>query len=209
MSHGTSMISSADLRITPAGSQIKKVPSKLVFHPFSTTQADKSNALRVGGDKSRQKDEAAAKDKESSAALQDSLKHIFSGPITEGLRVQNGVSKHAGIISFSGHAGDWFQPRKPEDFTISLGREIPDTSPLSPARPIPAHKVTAIDKILDKAEKTLRRNGGVLVFGGRGAGKSAALHDFSVRMNSHLRCNLPPLITDFRCCLRFMWSDCR
>jgi hypothetical protein len=209
MLHGTSMISCADLRIIPAGTQMKKVPSKLVFHPFSSTQADKTNALRVGGDKSRQKDEAAAKDKESSAALQESLKHIFSSPITEGLRVQNGTVRQTGIISFLGHAGDWFVPRKPEDFILSLGREIQDTSPLSPARPIPAHKVTAIDKILDKAEKTLRRNGGVLVCGGRGAGKSAALNELSVRMNNHLRCISPNHINNYRCCLCFMWSDCR
>src|SRR5271167_2320012 len=120
----------ADSRIVPAGSPLKKAPSKLIYHPFSTnTQSEKSNAMKIGGDKARQKDDANAKDKEVSTALQQSLKHIFNSPITEGMRViQEGDSKRIGIISFSGHAGDWFQPRAPEDFTISLGREISDLS---------------------------------------------------------------------------------
>lgn len=190
--HGISKLSSSDVRIVPAGAPMKKIPSKLVFHPFSASQSDKSNALRVGGDKTRQKEEATQKDKEISTALQESLKHIFNSPITEGMRVTQtaSTSKLAGIISFAGHTGDWFQPRKPEDFTISLGREIPDTSPRLPARPVLTHKVTAIDKILGKAEKTLCRNGSVLVCGGRGAGKSAALNELSRRMDGHLRCIL-------------------
>ena len=102
------------------------------------------------------------------------------------MRVAQGNSKQSGIISFSGHTEDWFQPRTPEDFTISLGREITDSSPVTSSPSSPSRKIVSIDKLLDKAEKTLRRNGSVLVCGGRGAGKSAALNELSNRMNVHL-----------------------
>jgi len=176
-------------RIIPAGSPVKKAPSKLTFHPFSNAQSEKSNALRVGGDKVKQKEEAANKEKEISTSLQESLKHIFNGPITQGMRViQTGESAQSGMISFSGHQGDWFQPRSPEDCTISLGREVTytDTSSSPPSKP--SRKIVSINKLLDKAEKTLRRNGSVLVCGGRGAGKSAALKELSQRMHTHLIC---------------------
>lgn len=149
--------------------------------------------MKIGGDKARQKEDTNAKDKEISNALQQSLNHIFDSPITEGMRViQEGDSKQPGVISFSGHPGDWFQPRTPEDFTISLGREISDPAPTAPSSVIPSHKIVSIEKLLDKAEKTLRRNGSVLVCGGRGAGKSAALNELSDRMNIHLLRNIPP-----------------
>jgi hypothetical protein len=142
--------------------------------------------MRIGGDKVRQKEDANTKDKETSAALHQSLKHIFDSPITEGMHVVQGDSKQAGIISFSGRTGDWFQSRAPEDFTISLGREITDPSPIVLSPSPPSRKIVSIDKLLDKGEKTLRRSGSVLVYGGRGAGKSAALNELSNRMNVHL-----------------------
>jgi hypothetical protein len=168
--------------------------------------------MKIGGDKARQKEDTNAKDKEISTALHQSLKHIFDSPITEGMRVtQERNSKQTGIISFSGHAGDWFQPRIPEDFTISLGREISDSSPTTPPSAMPSHKIVSIDKLLDKAEKTLRRNGSVLVCGGRGAGKSATLNELSNRMNMHLlrnsSPNSPSLILRRSQCI--MWSNCR
>ena len=142
--------------------------------------------MKIGGDKAKQKEDANTKDKETLAALHQSLKHIFDSPITEGMRVIQGDSKHAGVVSFSGHVGDWFQPRTPEDFAISLGREITDPSPVTIRPSPPFRKIVSIDKLLDKGEKTLRRNGSVLVCGGRGAGKSAALNELSNRMNAHL-----------------------
>jgi hypothetical protein len=147
--------------------------------------------MKIGGDKARQKDTANAKEKESSAILDQALKHIFDSPITEGMRVfqEGNTSKQAGIISIlSSHAGDWFQPRSPEDFTISLGREVPDPSSSTSNPSTTARKIVSIDKLLDKGEKTLRRNGSVLVCGGRGAGKSAALNELSKRMHTHLAC---------------------
>jgi hypothetical protein len=117
--------------------------------------------------------------------LHSLLKHIFDSPITEGMRVIQGDSKQTGIISFSGHPGDWFQPRTPEDCTITLGRDIPDSLPPTQISPL-RRKIVSIDKLLDKAEKTLLRNGSVLVCGGRGAGKSAALKELSNRMHRHL-----------------------
>ena len=177
----------ANSRIVPSGPPIKKPPTKLVYHPFpGGNSSDKSSAMKIGGDKARQKEEANTKDKETSAALHQSLKHIFDSPITEGMRVVLGDSKQAGIISFSGRTGDWFQPRTPEDFTISLGREITDPLPLTLSPSPTSRKIVSIDKLLDKGEKTLRRNGSVLVCGGRGAGKSAALSELSYRMNVHL-----------------------
>src|SRR5947207_8339735 len=114
------------------GSPIKKPPTRLVYHPFSNgNPTDKPNAMKIGGDKARQKEDAITKDKEISDGLHQSLKHIFDSPITEGMRVIQGDSRQSGTISFSGHPGDWFQPRTPEDFTISLGREITDPSPLT------------------------------------------------------------------------------
>jgi hypothetical protein len=180
----------ANFRVTPAGSPVKKSPSKLTFHPFSNSQSAKSNALRVGGDKAKQK-EATNKDKETSAALQESLRHIFNGPITQGMRVvQSGDSAQSGMISFSGHHGDWFQPRSPDDCTISLGREITYSESYTPMASKPSRQIVSINKLLDKAEKTLGRNGSVLVCGGRGAGKSAALTELSQRMHAHLVCTL-------------------
>jgi len=160
----------------------------MIFHPFTTSQVDKSHALRLGGDKAKQKEESAAKEKEISAALQESLKHIFSSPITEGMRAYQDAdtSKPSGIISFSGHMGEWFQPRNINDHTISLGSEVPDSSPKSSLSATPSRKIVSIDKLLAKAEKTLRRNGSVLICGGRGAGKTAILNDLSTRMSRHL-----------------------
>jgi len=142
--------------------------------------------MKLGGDKARQKEETAAKDMETSIALQQSLKHIFDSPITEGMRVIPADSRQAGIISFSGHQGDWFSPNSSDDYNISLGKEVPDPSPGLTVASISSRKVVSIDKLLDKAEKTLRRNGSVLICGGRGAGKSAALNELSKRMNTHL-----------------------
>jgi len=142
--------------------------------------------MKFGGDKARQKEEAVAKDMETSAALQHSLKHIFDSPVTEGMRVIEVDSGQAGIISFSSHQGHWFPPRSPDDYTISLGTEVPDPSPDLTLPSISSRKVVSIDKLLDKAEKTLRRNGSILICGGRGAGKSAALNELSKRMNPHL-----------------------
>jgi peroxin-1 len=141
--------------------------------------------MKLGGDKAKQNEEAAVKDKETSNALHQSLKPIFNSPITEGMRVQTD-SGQPGILSFSGHQGDWFSPRSPDDYTISLGKEVPDPTPAPPTTTISPHKVVSIDKLLDKAEKTLRRNGSVLICGGRGAGKTAALTDLSTRMATHL-----------------------
>lgn len=147
----------------------------------------------MGGDKAKQKEEANAKDKETSAALHDSLKHIFNGPITQAMRVsQGGDSAQVGMISFAGHQGDWFQSRSPEDCTISLGREVTHSEPSVPVSSKSARKIVSINKLLDKAEKTLRRNGSVLVCGGRGAGKSAVLNELSQRMHSHLICTTSP-----------------
>lgn len=177
----------ANARITPVGSPVKKTPLKLVFHPFSSANTEKSNGLKISGDKTRQKEEVAAKDKEISAALHQSLKHIFNSPITECMRViQDSGPKKRGIISFSGHTSDWFQPRSPEDFTISLGTEIPDQTPQISRPSAPSRKIVSIDKLLDKAEKTLSRNGSVLVCGGRGSGKTAALNQLSQRVYTHL-----------------------
>jgi hypothetical protein len=177
-------------RISPAGSPVKKLPPKLIYHPFSK-DSEKSNALRVGGDKARQKEEANAKEKETVANLQQSLKHIFNSPITEGMRVsQEGDIKHSGIISFSGHAGEWFQPRNPEDFTFSIGRDIPDNGNTTLTSPISSRKIVSIEKLLNKAEKTLKRNGSVLVCGGRGSGKSATLKELSTRLYTNLFCIL-------------------
>lgn len=141
--------------------------------------------MKIGGDKVREKEDTITKDKETSV-LHLALKHIFDSPITEGMRVIQGDSKQAGVISFSGHAGDWFQPRTPEDFTISLGREVTDPLSVTISPSSPPRKIVSIDKLLDKGEKTLRRNGSVLVCGGRGSGKSSALNELSNRMNVHL-----------------------
>jgi len=177
----------ANGRITPSGSPIKKTPSKLVFHPFSSANTEKSNGLKISGDRTRQKEETAVKDKETSAALHKSLKHMFNSPITECMRViQDTEPKKGGIVSFSGHASDWFQPRSPEDYILSLGKEIPDQTPQTPRPVIPSRKIVSINKLLDKAEKTLYRNGSVLVCGGRGSGKTAALNQLSQRMDVHL-----------------------
>ena len=174
-------------RITPAGSPVKKTPSKLIFHPFSSNNPEKSNGLKISGDKARQKEEAAAKDKEISTSLHQSLRHVFNSPITECMRVllDSDTSK-GGIISFAGHAGDWFQPRNPEDYTISLGKEVPDPTSQASRPTTSSRKIVSIDKLLDKAEKTLSRNGSVLVCGGRGSGKTAALNQLSQRMYTHL-----------------------
>jgi peroxin-1 len=174
-------------KFVPSGSPVKKAPSKLVFHPFSTSQSEKSTALRVGGDKSH-KDEANAKDKEISTFLQESLKYIFNSPITEGMCIHQETA--SGTLSFSGHAGDWFQPRKPEDYTISLGRDLQDPFPPQSSPKSNPHKIVSIEKLLNKAEKTLVRNGSILITGGRGAGNSATLLNLSQRMQTHLFCNL-------------------
>jgi len=180
-------------RLVPAGIPVKKSPSKLTYYPFSKNPSDKSNGLKIGGDKEQQKQDTLTKEKEISSALHQSLKHISDSPITESMRVvQLDYFKQSGIISFSGHAGDWFQPRSPEDITFTLGREINDSSPAIPLSPVPSRKIVSIDKLLAKAEKTLRRNGSVLISGGRGAGKTAALLELSNRMNIHLlRISLP------------------
>jgi Cdc6-like AAA superfamily ATPase len=151
--------------------------------------------LKIGGDKARQKEEANAKDKDISTALYQSFKHIFNSTITESMRVfqEGNGPKPGGVISFSGHVGDWFHPRTPEDFTISLGREIPDPSPIVAPHSTPSRKIVSIDKLLAKAAKTLRRNGSVLVCGGRGAGKTATLNELSNHMNTHLIRNLSPI----------------
>jgi hypothetical protein len=195
-----------DFRVTPAGSPIKRPSSKLIFHPFaSNNPSNNLNPMKIGGDKTRQKEAANAKEKENSTMLNQVLKHIFDSPITESMRVfkEGDASKQAGIISIpSSHTGDWFQPRSPEDFTISLGREIPDSSSSVSTPSTASRKIVSIDKLLDKGEKTLRRNGSVLVCGGRGAGKSAALNELSKRMNTHLT-RIPPLkanISNVRCC---------
>ena len=178
----------ANGRLVSAGSPVKKPPSKLTFHPFATSQTAKSHSLRLGGDKAKQKEESAIKEKEISAALQESLEHIFKSPITEGMRVcqEANVSKPAGIISFSGHTGDWIHPRHAGDYTISFGSEVPDPAPKPISPPTTSRKIVSIDKLLAAAEKTLRRNGSVLICGGRGAGKTAVLNDLSKRMSKHL-----------------------
>ena len=187
-----SHFSYANDRLTPAGSPVKKPPSKLVFHPFSNNKTERTNGLKIGGDKGRLKEEAVSKEKEISTALHLSLKYIFNSPITECMPViQQSEPKNGGIISFSGHAGDWFQPRSPEDFTISLGKEIPDPAPQTSHPILPTRKIMSIDKLLEKAEKTLSRNGSVLVCGGRGSGKTAALNQLSQRMYTHLIRNPP------------------
>lgn len=185
----------ANSRVTPSGSPVKKPPSKLIYHPFSSNlSSDKSNALRLGGDKARQKEESNAKDKEASAILHRSLKHIFNSPITESMRVfPETNSPKGGIISFQGHTGEWFQPRTQQDFTISMGREIPDVTSAAPSFSTPTPKIVSIDKLLNKAGKTLCRNGSVLVCGGRGAGKSATLLELSNRMHTHLVRTTPPI----------------
>jgi hypothetical protein len=189
---------------------MKKPPTKLTFHPFSTSPSEKANALRVGGDKAKQKEEANAKDKETSSALQSSLRHIFNSPITQGMRVvQAGESMQSGMISFSGHQGDWFQPRSPDDCTISQGREVTSSESSKPAPTKPSRKIVSIDKILGQAEKTLKRNGSVLVCGGRGAGKTAAINELSRRMLSHLICMFPSFLPNVRYCPRQLWSHCR
>jgi Cdc6-like AAA superfamily ATPase len=175
-----------DYRITSSGPLIKKVPSKLVLHPFSTSQSEKTNSMKLGGDKVRQKEETIARDKELSTILHRSLKHIFDSPVTEGMRVIQSDSGQAGIISFSGHQGDWFQPLSPDNYTISLGKEVPDPSPILSSPSISTQKIVSIEKLLNKAEKTLRRNGSVLICGGRGSGKTATLNELSKRMNIHL-----------------------
>ena len=97
-------------------------------------------------------------------------------------------STQSGIISFSDHVGDWFQPRSAKDFSIVQGREIPQDTPLSPDVADSDHKIVSIDKLLDKAERTLCHNASVVVYGGRGAGKTALLRELSNRMNAHLFC---------------------
>src|SRR5437667_10759833 len=105
-------------------------------------------------------EDTETKEREISAGLHQSLKHIFDSPITEAMRVVQGNSKQAGVISFAGRAGDWFQPRTSADFSISLGREISDTSiVVAPSSNTASRKIISIDKLLDKGEKTLRRNG--------------------------------------------------
>jgi len=170
-----------DFRLTPAGSPVKKIPSRLNFHPFSSINGpNKPNALRVGGDKARQKDN----EKDTSDSLHQALKHIFSSRITEGMRVVE--DGKFGAMSFAGHAGDWFLPRNSDDFMISMGHEITDPLPPSPPPPPTFDEPVAFDKLLDKAEKVLRRKGSVLVCGGRGAGKSACLNALSNRLYTHL-----------------------
>ena len=101
------------------------------------------------------------------------------------------TTKATGTISF-GHAGEWFHPRKSEDFIISQGKEITDMAPAPQAVQMSTRKVVAIDKLLDKGEKTLRRNGNVLVCGGRGAGKTAVINNLSQRLHNHLHCTPRP-----------------
>lgn len=186
---------------------MKKPPPKLTFHPFSTSISEKANALRVSGDKAKQKEEANAKDNETSRALQESLRHIFNGPITQGMRVtQSGESMQSGMISFPGHQGDWFQPRSPEQHTISFGREVTYSESSTPAPTKLSRKIVSIDKLLDKAEKTLKRSGSILVCGGRGAGKTAALSELSRRMHFHLICISPAMLSDARHCPWQLWS---
>ena len=127
ISQGISKKTNTNPRIAPPGSPVKKTPSKLVYHPFSSnTQSDKSNAMKISGDKTRQKDDANSKDKEISIALQQSLKHIFDSSITEGMRViQEGDAKQAGIISFSGHAGDCVStPNSRRLYNITRSRNL-------------------------------------------------------------------------------------
>jgi hypothetical protein len=188
-----SQLAITDNRLVGVGSSVKKIPSKLTFHPFPGVQTDKSAALRLGGDKSKQQSDAQSKEKETSAQLLDSLQHIFLSPITEGMRVQSSATVYPrGAISFGGHTGDWFQPRRASDFNISLEREIQDSLPGLMTPVVSPQKIVALDKLLDKAEKTLRRNGSVLICGGRGAGKSAVLNELSHRMSHNLTCPAPP-----------------
>jgi peroxin-1 len=185
---GTPYASPVNQRLSPAGTPVKKPPSKLVFHPFATNQLDKSHSLRLGGDKAKQKDDSAAKEKEFSALLQESLKHIFQSPINEGMQVyqDSEISTASGILSFSGHMGDWFLPWSASDYTISMGSEVPDPTPKVVPSTVSSRKIVSVDKLLAKAEKTLRRNGSVLICGGRGAGKTAILEDLSQTLSDHL-----------------------
>jgi len=189
---------------------MKKPPPKLTFHPFSTSLLQKASALRVSGDKTKQKEEANVKDNETSSALQEALRHIFNSPIMQGMRVaQSGDSMQSGMISFPGHQGDWFLPRSPEQYTISLGREVTYPESSTPAPTNLSRKIVSIDKLLDKAERTLKRSGSVLVCGGRGAGKTAALGELSRRMDFHLICISPAMLSNARHCSWQLWSYCR
>jgi polynucleotide 5'-kinase involved in rRNA processing len=134
----------------------------------------------------RQKEESSAKEKEVSSSLHAALKYVLNSTVTDGLRVIQGGSNQPGIISFSGHSGDWFQPRNAEDHVFALGREVPQDAPAPSSSLESSHKIVSIDLLLDKAEKTMRRNGSVIVYGGRGAGKTAALNAISSRMYGRL-----------------------
>ncbi|KAK9473109.1 P-loop containing nucleoside triphosphate hydrolase protein [Dipodascopsis tothii] len=155
----------AIVRIEPAPKRLARPPRKLVVRPW-TVSADDAGRVRLGG---ATDDAAAAAVKAALAAA-----GVFGSPITSNMplpRLAGTAVPLGGLLTLPGVDG-WIAPDA--SLPLELGEPLVSKDAGRPAaRPSPDEVLVAVDGVVADARRALARRSGALVYGSKGAGKSA------------------------------------